>query len=245
MLSRLLRYFLLGLVLVLVFAVSALVAMRFAIHGREVRVPKLAGLTQAEAERIANQNGLVLSVESRFYTASLPEGRIVSQSPAPETRVRSGWKVMVAESLGAQRAAIPNLVGQSQHAAGVNVIRRGLQIGSVATLHFPGAQPGTVIAQSPPPNAKNAASPKINLIVAAADSGAQYVMPNFVGKSLDESTDLLENAGFVVGKVQAIGASPGANSSETAVAPGIIVRQHPAAGQKVTAGATVSFEVRR
>jgi beta-lactam-binding protein with PASTA domain len=67
MLSRLLRYFLLGLVLVLVFAVSALVAMRFAIHGREVRVPKLAGLTQAEAEHIANQNGLVLSVESRFF----------------------------------------------------------------------------------------------------------------------------------------------------------------------------------
>ncbi len=239
MLSRLLRYFLLGLVLVLVFAVSALVAMRFAIHGREVRVPKLAGLTQAEAERIANQNGLVLSVESRFYTASLPEGRIVSQSPAPETRVRSGWKVMVAESLGAQRAAIPNLVGQSQHAAGVNVIRRGLQIGSVATLHFPGAQPGTVIAQSPPPNAKNAASPKINLIVAAADNGAQYVMPNFVGKSLDESTDLLENAGFVVGKVRE------ASAGDASAAHGIIVRQHPPAGQKVTAGATVSLEVRR
>ncbi len=238
MLSKLLRYFLLSLVLVLVFVVSALLAMRFAIHGREVRVPKLAGLTPAEAERIANQNGLVLSVESRFYTAGLPEGRIVSQAPAPDTRVRSGWKVMVVESLGPQRAAIPNLVGQSEHAAGVNVRRRGLQIGSVAAIHFPGAQPGIVIAQSPPPNAKNAASPKINLIVAAPDNATQYVMPNFVGKSLAESTDLLEGAGFAVDKVQGSAAAASA-------APGIIVRQRPAAGQKVTAGAAVSFEVRR
>ena len=230
MVSKLLRYFLVGLVLVLVFAASALLAMRFAIHGREVRVPKLAGLTPAEAERVANVNGLVLRVESRFYTSSVPEGKIVSQAPAPDTRVRSGWKVMVAESLGPQRAAIPNLVGQSEHAADVNISRRGLQVGSVATLHFPGADPGTVIAQSPPPNAKNAASPKINLIVVAADNAPQYVMPNFVGKSLAEATGLLEKAGFNVSKGQSVGT---------------IVRQHPAAGQKVAKGATVSFEVRK
>src|SRR5215471_1214023 len=175
--------------------------------------------------------GLVLVLESRFYTPSVPEGRIVSQAPAPDTRVRSGWKVMVAESLGPQRAAIPNLVGQSEHAADVNISRRGLRVGSVATLHFPGAEPGTVIAQSPPPNAKNAASPKINLIVVAADNAPQYVMPNFVGKPLAEAIGLLERAGFSVGKVR----------SEA----GIIVRQHPAAGQKMAKGAMVTFQVRR
>lgn len=243
MLSKLLRYVLVGLVLLLVFMASALIAMRFAIHGREVRVPKLAGLTPAEAERVANANGLVLLVESRFYTASVPEGRIVSQAPAPDTRVRSGWKVMVAESLGPQRAAIPNLVGQSEHAADVNISRRGLQVGSVAIVHVAGAEPGTVIAQSPPANAKNAASRKINLLVAAADNAPQYVMPNFVGKPLAESTDLLENAGFTVGKVQNAAAPRG--GGDVAATSGIIVRQHPAAGQKVAKGAMVSFEVRR
>ena len=231
MLRKWLRYFLLGLVLLLVFVTSALVAMRLAIHGREVRVPNLAGLTPVEAERIANTNGLVLSVESRFYTANVPEGRIVSQSPPPETRVRSGWKVMVAQSLGPQRAAIPNLVGQSEHAAYVNLSRRGLQVGSVAAVHFPGVVSGTVIAQSPPPNAKDAASPKVNLIVAAVDNAPQYVMPNFVGKPLNDVTNLLEKAGFTIGKVQGVS--------------GTIVRQHPAAGQKIAAGATVNFEVRK
>jgi hypothetical protein len=49
-----------------VFLSSALLAMRFAIQGREVQVPRLSGLTPAEAERVANSDGLVLSVESRF-----------------------------------------------------------------------------------------------------------------------------------------------------------------------------------
>ncbi len=102
MLRKIIQYFFLSLVLILVFLSSALLAMRFAIQGREVRVPRLTGITPAEAERIANSNGLVLSVESRFYNATVPEGRIVSQSPEQNSTVRRGWKIRVAESLGPQ-----------------------------------------------------------------------------------------------------------------------------------------------
>src|SRR5215470_2693065 len=200
MLRRLVRYFLLGLVLLLVFLASALLAMRFAIHGREVRVPRLTGLTPQEAERVANAEGLVLSVESRFYTVNVPAGRIVSQSPAAETQVRRGWKVMVAESLGPQRAAVPNLIGQSEHAADINIGRHGLSISSVVTIHLSGAQPGTVVAQSPPPEAKDASSPKIALVLSSADNAQRYIMPNFVGKSLSEATRAVKDAGFTLGK---------------------------------------------
>src|SRR2546425_377192 len=109
---RVIRFFLLCMVLLAVAIGSALVALRFAIHGREVRVPRLQGLTSAEAERLTSQQGLLLSVESRFYSADYPEGRIVSQLPAPEVKVRRGWKVRVAESLGSQRSSIPGVVGQ-------------------------------------------------------------------------------------------------------------------------------------
>ena len=50
---KVIKYFFLGLVLLLVFLSSALLAMRFAIQGREVSVPRLTGLTPAEAERKA------------------------------------------------------------------------------------------------------------------------------------------------------------------------------------------------
>jgi eukaryotic-like serine/threonine-protein kinase len=238
---KIIKYFFLGLVLLLVFLSSALLAMRFAIQGREVHVPRLSGLTPAEAERVANSDGLVLSVESRFYSPSVPAGHIISQSPMPRATVRRGWKIRVAASLGTEHAAILNLVGQSQHAAGINVSRRGLEIGTVATIHLPGATPDTVLAQSPPPDAADVTSPKVSLLVAAADNGQRYVMPSFVGKPLADANIALIKGGFALGKVRLVSGS----ESDVASATGIIVRQSPAAGQRVTVGATISFDVRK
>ena len=213
MLRKIIQYFFLSLVLLLVFLSSALLAMRFAIQGREVSVPRLTGLTPAEAERIANSDGLVLSVESRFYNASVPEGRIVSQAPGTGTHtVRRGWKIRVAESLGPQRAAIPNLIGQSEHAAGINISRRNLEIGTMGSIHLPGASPETVVAQSPPAEATEVTSPKMGLIFSAADNGQQYVMPSFVGRSVTEASVALQNAGFTLGKVHAVNGGETANS---------------------------------
>ncbi|HWF03694.1 MAG TPA: PASTA domain-containing protein [Candidatus Angelobacter sp.] len=237
MLRKIIQYFFLSLVLILVFLSSALLAMRFAIQGREVHVPRLTGLTTAEAERIANPDGLVLSVESRFYNATVPEGKIVSQSPEQNATVRRGWKIRVAESLGPQRAAVPNLIGQSQHAAGINISRRSLEIGTVGSIHWPGAQPEIVVAQSPSAEAAEVTSPKVGLILSAADNGQRYVMPSFVGRSVAEASDALQKAGLTMGKVRVGDSAQGAS--------GTVVHQSPQAGQRVSAGATVSFEVKR
>ena len=240
MLRKVIKYFFLGLVLLLVFLSSALLAMRFAIQGREIRVPHLTGLTPAEAERIANSDGLVLSVESRFYSPSVPAGRIISQSPIPDATVRRGWKIRVAASLGTQHAAVPSLIGQSQHAASINVSRRGLEIGTVAAIHVPGATPDTVLAQSPQPDSADVTSPKVNLLIAAADNGQRYIMPNFVGKPLADANIALIKGGFTLGKVRLVGNSDDSNPADK---PGIILRQSPAAGQRVAAGATINFDV--
>lgn len=236
MLLKLLRYVMVALVLMLVFMASALVAMRFAIQGREVRVPSLTGLTMSEAERSANAAGVVLLVENRFYSP-LPQGQIVSQMPEPGTRVRRGWRIVAAESLGPQRIAIPNVIGQSEHAADINIRRRGLEPGSVATMQMPGVQPGTVLAQSPSPASKEAASPRISLLVAGQDNAQMYVMPSFVGKALTDVAATLTREGFSLGKLSSVPDDANQRGS------GIIVRQYPRAGQRIAAGATINFDV--
>lgn len=237
---KLVQYFVLGVVLLLVFFVSALLAMRFAIQGREVNVPRVVGLTPAEAERSANSNGLVLSVENRFYNAKVPEGRIISQSPEQGATVRRGWKIRVAQSLGPQRAAIPSLIGQSQHAAGINISRRNLEIGTLATIHLPGSAPGTVVAQDPPPDATEATSPRVGLILSATDNGQQYVMPNFVGKPVSDAITAVTKAGFNLGKMHS-----SATDTNSSGGMGTVVHQSPQAGQRIAAGATITFEVKR
>jgi beta-lactam-binding protein with PASTA domain len=239
---KLFRFLLLSLVLMLVCLSSALLAMRFAIHGREVRVPRLQGLTFAEAERVANDQGLVLAVEGRFYSADTREGRIISQVPAAETKVRRGWKISVAQSLGPSGAGVPNLLGQSQRAASINASRRGLEIGTAAAMHNPGSMPDTVIAQSPPADTKRVASPHLGLLLTTHDNPQWYVMPRFTGRPLNEAAWELKQAGFTLGPVSGSGAAtPGDESGAPNSA--IIVRQSPQAGQRIAAGSAISFEV--
>ena len=52
------RFAVLALFLIVVAMLSALTAMRIAIHGQEVAVPPLVGLTPSEAERAISASGL-------------------------------------------------------------------------------------------------------------------------------------------------------------------------------------------
>ncbi len=238
------RFVLLALILVSVAMVSALTAMRFAIHGREVAVPKLIGSSRTVAEQQANSDGLILDVENHFYSADIAEGKVISQSPAPGSLVRRGWKVRVAESLGPQKAEVPDLVGQSARAAEINVRQRGLEVGSVAVANLPDTAQDEIVAQSPPPNSGMVESPKISVLIAGEEREQQFVMPDFTGKRIGDVRKQIEDAGFEV-RVQDPGCSGGPG---TAAAPcnkdaGVIARQFPTPGQRIAAGAAISFEV--
>ena len=79
------RFAMLSLVLVAVALVSALTAMRFAIHGQEVQIPALVGMTPTEAERSAIGLGLQIEIERQYYSPQIAAGRIMSQLPLPGT----------------------------------------------------------------------------------------------------------------------------------------------------------------
>jgi beta-lactam-binding protein with PASTA domain len=207
------RVALLALLLVVVALVSALTAMRFAIHGQEVAVPALVGLTPADAERAAAALGLQIQIERQYYSPQIPEGRITSQLPLPGVKVRRGWAVRVAQSLGPQRVAIPDVAGESERAAELNIRRRGLDISSTAQMQMPGTPADQVVAQSPPANASQVAAPKISLLVATAADPQAYVMPSFVGQPLGTASRALQDSGFKLGSISVV--SPIENSAAT------------------------------
>lgn len=249
------RFIVTGVVLLLVAMVSALMAMRFAIHGGEVIVPKLVGLSPVDAERAVSGLGLNVAIERQYYSPDVPEGKIMTQVPAVGTRVRHGWQVRVAQSLGPQRVTIPDVLSESGRAADLNIRRRGLDVGSVGYLQLPGAASDQVLAQSPPPNANGVSVPRISLLVSAAAQPQAFVMPSFLGQPLGSVNLALLDAGFRVGNVTVALSPPDnsgvpvAGSSPTAPPPqptpaSIIVSQSPASGERVNAGATVNFEVR-
>lgn len=231
---------------------SMLITMRFAIHGREVVIPNFVGLTVQQAEQVAISNHLLLGRESSFYSSQVAQGHIVSQVPNAGVKVRRGWRVRIAESLGPQRIVIPSVLGQSPRAAELNLRRRGLELGTVATIPLPDEAPDEIVAQSPPPQAKDIASPKVSLLVAAPAEEKAYVMPDLSGMKLANASVEITDAGLKVGLVNTIKpdttASNGTNQPavpRAASGDPIIVKQTPAPGQRVNPGMTVSLDVVR
>ena len=257
------RFAMVALLLVAVALVSALTAMRFAIHGQVVEVPAVVGLTPTEAQRATAGLGLQIEVERQYYSPKIPEGRIMTQMPLPGMKVRRGWQVRVAESMGPQRVAIPDVTGQSERAAEWNIRRRGLEVASTSEIQLPGTPADLVLAQSPPANASQVAAPRTSLLVTVAADPLAFVMPNFVGQPLGSASRTLQDAGFKLGTVSvaptsapagsapvssaAANSTPGVSITPESAQPStgsIIVTQWPPAGQKILAGAVLNFEVK-
>jgi beta-lactam-binding protein with PASTA domain len=193
-------------------------------------------------------------VERQFYSTEIPEGKVMTQVPPPGTKVRRGWSIRVAQSLGPQRIAIPDVTGGSERVAELNIRRRGLSLGSVAHVNLPDAPLDQVISQNPPAKASGVSAPKIDLLVSDGPEPPVYVMPNLTGQPLGSAMLALQDAGIKIGKVSALPLP--LSPFEPQLAPGtppvvsepgaasMIVTQTPAPGQKIVSGSAVNFEVR-
>jgi beta-lactam-binding protein with PASTA domain len=178
-----LRIFLGALLMLVVFVLFGGMALRLALHGREVSIPELGGLTVAQASEAALHSGLDLNIEDKFYSRTVPAGRILSQAPAAGSRVRRGWQVRVTESLGPQQVTIPDVVGEPVREASLDLRKASLDLGSLAHIDAPG-DTDMVLSQTPPPDA-GVDQPRVNLLLSQQGAGASdaFAMPSFVGMS--------------------------------------------------------------
>src|SRR5713101_5987532 len=95
---------------------SAITAMRIAIHGREVTMPNLVGKSVTEATSLLRSRGLVLRVADRIYS-ELPINVVVRQTPLAGLLMKESQQAHVVLSLGQRQLQIPLLEGNSLRAS--------------------------------------------------------------------------------------------------------------------------------
>ena len=248
------RLVLAGLALAMAYLISSVTTMHFAIHGAEVKVPDLQGLTVSEAVHRTANLGLNLGIDNKYYSVDVPAGRVLAQSPLPGAIVRREWRMRVTESLGPQRVAIPKVVGQQERVAAIEVRRVGLELEEAAQMPYSGAPPGTVIAQNPQEGAAGVERPSVSLLVSSpvVTPPPALVMPQLVGSPLATATALVVHAGLKVGPVEdsysSEPADTDANASQMAPADtvdpaGTVLSQSPPAGHRVEPGMTITLRV--
>src|SRR6059036_2350098 len=226
---------LLAAILAVAGIVSALTAMRFAIRGREVEVPPLAGKTADEAKEILSHKGLLLKISSSRFSSEVSEGHILDQIPASGTRLKVNRTVRVLLSLGERRFAVPNLVGTSLRAAQLTLTQRKLALGKALYAHTSEGDASTVIYQVPKPGTQEGSDPSVNILISLGPPAEYFIMPDLIGKPAALVASRARNEGFRIGKVN-YRKYPG-------VEPGVVIQQKPQAGYRLTKSDVVLLDV--
>jgi len=211
---------------------SAITAMRIAIHGREVSMPNLVGKGVTQASNDLRSRGLILRVADRVYSEQAIN-TVVRQTPSPGMLMKISQQAHVVLSLGQRALQIPPLEGTSLRVSRIELLRGGLQVGEVSTLSLADVPADTVVLQSPKPGA-GAATPRVDVLVSQGAREGAYVMPHLTGKNVADAVRRLEIVS-IKRKLNTVSAPQWPH--------GTVVDQTPTAGSRIPLSATAELTV--
>jgi eukaryotic-like serine/threonine-protein kinase len=222
-------------ILVVASGVSAITAMRLAIRGKEVSVPALVGKTEAEAKTLLERRNLLLKVDRKRYSTDVPAGRILDQNPPAGSNLKSSRSVKILLSAGPRTYAVPNIVGSSVRAAQLTLAQRNFTLGNTTMTRTLSGEPLTIQQQDPQPGSQEGADPTVNVLVSVGRFEESFVMPDLVGKRLEQVAPRIRGEGFQLGKLS--------YRKSSGVEPGVVLQQQPQGGHRVAKSDTIQLEV--
>ncbi len=181
------------------FLVMNLVLMpSFTRQGAEVQVPEVTGQSENEAERALAVGGLKLSKISEQWSPDVPRGFVISQDPAAGGTVKRGRRISVIVSLGAQGTSVPLVEGVTARQAQLLLEGAGLRSGRIAKVFTEETSKDLVVASDPPGETLVEQGTVVNLLVSLGPRPQSYLLPDLVGRDLDDVARSLREEGFQV-----------------------------------------------
>jgi len=211
---------------------SAITAMRIAIHGRETTMPNLVGKNVSEASQMLQSRGLMLRVADRIYSDQ-PINVVVRQTPPAGLLMKVSQQAHVVLSLGQRQLQIPAIEGNTLRASRIELLRAGLQVGEVSAVTMPTPPADTIVIQNPRPGA-GAATPRVDVLISAGPHENAFVMPHLVGMNEIDAQRRLDVA-QMRRKVNYVSAPQWPH--------GAVIDQTPLAGVRIPAAATIELTV--
>jgi eukaryotic-like serine/threonine-protein kinase len=221
----LLKYGLLAVALAITAGLSALTTMRVVLKAQEVLVPSLVGRRVPDAGNLASKHRLLLRVEGKRNDPRVAADLIVEQDPKPGALLKTQRSVRVWVSLGPRRLSVPAVEGESLRSGRLTLEQAGVNVGRILEVSN-AAEEGTILLQRPPAGDTDKLSEEgASLLVSRGPGSRDFVMP------------WLREAGLNVTDVN--------YKPYLGVEPGVVLRQTPPSGYRVTPRAAVALEVSR
>jgi eukaryotic-like serine/threonine-protein kinase len=193
------------------------------------RVPKVVGRTQAEAEQRLTDGRLTVGKVGQAFSETVPQGQVISTTPAEGTSVKRATSVALVTSKGRQPIQLQNWTGKPADQAVEALTGAKLKVDATRQDYSDNVPNGSVISQSPATGTLFQGD-QVTLVVSR---GPQLVaVPEVIGKQEEEATSILKGLGFQVEIERAFGGFFGT-----------VRLQSIAAGTNAPKGATITLTV--
>jgi serine/threonine-protein kinase len=216
------------LVLLLLLVAGIIAAAVLLTRDDTPKVPNVVGLSTSGAVAELGRNGYAADVETTIRPSAQP-GRVISQAPAPDTKLKHGARVTIVSARGRVTVGVPNVVGLSVAKAFTRLQGAGLK-GRARTV--PSKKPrDTVVSQAPAAEGRAAKGSTVFLTVSKG-SGTVPV-PRVVGLTEAQATAKLTVVGFRTRSSRIPSAKP----------VGLVISQVPLQGTRAARGSIVGLDV--
>jgi beta-lactam-binding protein with PASTA domain len=197
-----------------------------------VTVPDLGGKLVADATAALDPLGLVLAVTDKQESDN-PEGSILSQTPAPATRVDRGTTVSVVIAVARPKlTTVPNLVGTTAENAKAALTTAQLVLDVLGQRPVPGTPAGMVLDQNPQAGSSVVVGSPVHVNVSAVDP--TVAVPDIRQQTVGNAQAMLAQVNLRLSQ----------RASQSSVQPaGIVLSQDPLPGSRAPTGSTVTVVV--
>ena len=232
------RAIIIGIVAVAILALFGILFVSGVIGGgsKEVTVPDVKGMSYSEAKEVLEAKGLKIEkADEPIASQKIEKGKIVSQTPSKNSKVKKGRTVRVILSAGNTELKVPDLKGLSYKEAKTLLSEMGLQISKGDEVDSDSVAEGLIASQYPSAKTKVDKGDIITVNISKGKKDA--VIPKLVGTTFTSESDVsatLSKYGYKLGKV---------SYEESYETPGTIIKQSPDAGTTAEKNTTVDIVI--
>ncbi len=209
-------------------------------HGQSITVPDLKSKNVSQLDDFLGDKDLNYEVSDCTFVANVAPLTVLSQYPAPGSKVKEGRKIYVTVVANtAPLIKMPKLTDMTHQSAQMYLRSVGLAEGTIT--YEPDMAQNAVLRQSFNgheilPGQPIAKGSKIDLVLGEGLGTAQFDAPSVIDLALDEAKFAIVGAGLKVGQIME-------KDAEEGQASGVVVKQNPESGNKVRIGDVIDLWV--
>ncbi len=224
------------LILIMLFALSlgGTILVFNLTRSKDVQVPNFVGKTVEQIEGEIKDTKLKYEIAEEKYDVEIEAGQIISQEPEykEDYKIKENTVIKIVVSKGQKFTKVPKVSGMTIEEAREAIKEAELEIEEVEEYNDK-IEKGYVIEQDVPPDEEVGAGSKVTVKVSKGEE--KVVVPNVVGKTKEEATKELQDAGFVI--------TATLTEEDSTREDGTVLKQSLNAGDSVKKGSNITITV--